>query len=261
MTEAISDDRKIIYLGMPSTGHMTLGASIGFHRSTKRKEHHVELWGLGSSLATGNFNNIWCWALNREKFGRVDYFAMIHSDIEPPEFWLDVLIDELEDKQLDVLGVVAPIKDRRGLTSIAVAHESGDTWKIRNRLTMREVYKLPETFTSEDVGGPLLLNTGLWVCKFNMDWAPKIFFTVNDRIVIDRKTGKYRAQIEPEDWFSSRLYHELGLKVGCTRKVPLAHRGDMGFENTFGWGDNEFDKEWSSRSFLDDTPVAEPVLS
>jgi len=249
--------RKVIYLGMPCTGEMTLGAATGFHRCTRRKEHHVELLALGSSLATGNFNGLWCWALNAARKGPVDYFAMIHSDIEPPEYWLDELIDELEAKNLDVLGVLAPIKDSRGLTSIAVAHPTGSTWKIRNRITMREAYRLPETFASEDVGGPLLLNTGLWVCKFDMAWAPKIHFTVNDRIVQDTKSGNYYAQIEPEDWFSSRLYHELGLKVGCTRRVPMHHRGTMAFGNAVPWGDDHFDKEWCKQSFLDGTEPAD----
>lgn len=251
------DTKRIIYLGMPTAGEMTLGAGIGFHRCTRRQSHHVELLALGSSLATGNFNRLWCWALNGARKGRVDYFAMIHSDIEPPEFWLDELIDELEAKRLDVLGVVVPIKDPRGLTSIALAHPSGDPWRIQNRLTMREVYRLPETFTSDDVGAPLLINTGLWVCKFDMAWAPKIFFTVNDRIMIDPKSGDYFAQIEPEDWFSSRIYHELGLKIGCTRKVQVHHRGTMAFGNTVPWGDDTFDKEWSKQSFLDKLPPAD----
>lgn len=243
-------DRKVIFLGMPCTGEMTMGAGVGFHRCTRRKQHDVKLLGLGSSLATGNFNRLWCWALNAARKGRVDYFAMIHSDIEPPEFWLDGMIDELEAKGLDVLGAVAPIKDPRGLTSIAVAHPSGDPYRVRNRLTMTEVYRLPETFTSADVGGPLLLNTGLWVCRFDMRWAPKVFFTVNDRIMLDRD-GDYVAQIEPEDWFSSRLYHELGLKVGCTRKVPLAHRGTMAFTTEYPWGTDGYDREWTEKSFLD----------
>lgn len=254
MSESNGDNRKIIHLGMPCTGEMTLGAATGFHRCSRRKEHHVELMTMASSLATGNFNNLWVWTLNAARKGRVDYFAMIHSDIEPPEFWLDPAIDELEARKLDVLGVAAPIKDPRGRTSIAVAHESGDTFRIRNRLTMHEVHRLPETFTSEDVGGPLLINTGLWVCKFNMDWAPKVYFTVNDRIMI-QPNGDYIAQIEPEDWFVSRLFHELGLKVGCTRKIPLAHRGTLAFGTSAPWGEL-FDKEWTTKSFLDaDRPM------
>lgn len=250
MSAGNGDDRKVIYLGMPCTGEMTIGAAHGFHRCTKRKGHHVQLMAVAGSLAAMNFNRLWCWALNGSRKGRVDYFAMQHSDIEPQEYWLDPLIDELEARSLDVLGVVAPIKDPRGVTSIAVAHPSGDPWRIGNRLTMSEVHRLPETFTSEDVGGPLLINTGLWVCKFNRDWAPNVFFTVNDRVMIDRD-GNYITQVEPEDWFVSRLFHELGLKVGCTRKVELWHRGAVAYSNATEWGNDRFDKEYSDRSFLD----------
>ena len=249
MSETNGDDRKVIHLGMPTAGEMTLGAAVGLHRCTQRKSHHVKLLAFASSLPTANFNRLWCWALNAARNGKVDYFAMIHSDIEPGEYWLDPLIDELEANGLDVLGVVAPIKDPRGLTSIAVAHESGDPFRIRNRLTMHEVFRLPETFTSEDVGGPLLLNTGLWVCKFDMTWAPNVFFTVNDRIMIE-PNGDYVAQVEPEDWFASRLFHELGLKIGCTRRIPIAHRGTTAYGTESPWGTDQFDKEWSSGSFL-----------
>lgn len=246
-----SDDRKVIFLGMPCTGEMTMGAATGFHRSTRRRSHHVELLALSSSLATGNFNGLWCHALNMARKGRLDYFAMQHSDIEPPEFWLDPLIDELEARDLDVLGVVAPLKDNRGQTSTAVADPTGDHWKVRNRLTMTEVFRLPETFTSEDVGGPLLINTGLWICRFREEWAKKVFFTVNDRIMVDRRSGDYVSQIEPEDWFASRIYHELGLRVGCTRKIPINHRGPVGFSNDHAWGRDEFDRQWADKSFLD----------
>lgn len=244
-------DVKVIYLGMPCTESMTVGAATGFHRCTRRQSHRVELLPMGSSLACSNFNRFWCGAMNAARKGPVDYAAMIHSDIEPQEFWLDPAIDELEATGLDVLGVVAPIKDPRGRTSIAIAHESGDTWRIQQRLTMKEVFRLPQTFTSDDVGGPLLINTGLWVCRFNMAWAPRIFFTVNDRIMIDPTSGDYIVQVEPEDWFFSRLCHDLGLKIGCTRKIALGHRGTMVFTNQEPWGRDDFDKEWATQSFLD----------
>lgn len=251
MSVTNGDARKVIHLGMPCTGEMTVGAAHGFHRCTRRKNHHVQLLAVAGSLACMNFNRLWCWTLNAARKGRVDYFAMQHSDVEPQEYWLDPLVDELEARGLDVLGVVAPIKDPRGRTSIAVAHPSGDPWRIRYRLTMDEVHRLPETFTSGDVGGPLLINTGLWVCKFNPDWADKVFFTVNDRIMIDRD-GDYVVQAEPEDWFVSRLFHELGLNVGCTRKVELWHRGGVAYGNATPWGNDRFDKEYTDKSFLDD---------
>lgn len=251
MSHANGDDRKVICLGMPSTGHMTLGAATGLHRSSCRRDRHVRILPLASSLACQNMNRLWCWALNEKRKGRVDYFAMIHSDIEPPEFWLDVLIDELDEKKLDVLGVAVAIKDPRGLTSTAIGHPSGNPWRIRQRLSMRELHRLPETFTSEDVGGPLLINSGLWVCKLDLDWGPKVFFTVNDRIMI-HPDGDYVAQAEPEDWFVSRLYHELGLRVGCTRKLEVWHRGDVAHGNAFPWGTDEFDKQHATGSFLDE---------
>jgi len=250
------DNRKVICLGMPSTGHMTHGASTGLHRASRRKDFHVNILTLASSLATQNHNRIWCWALNTKRRGKGDYVAVIHSDVEPPEYWLDVMVPELEANNLDVLGAIIAIKDNRGQTSTAIAHPSGDPWRIQNRITMTEAYRLPETFTSEDVGGPLLINTGLFVARLNLEWGPKVFFTVNDRIMI-HPDGDYVAQCEPEDWFASRLYHELGLRVGCTRKLEVWHRGDTAYGNAFPWGTDEFDKQHATRSFLDDCPPAD----
>jgi hypothetical protein len=156
----------------------------------------------------------------------------------------------METKDLDVLGVVVPIKDVRGVTSTALAREDGDPWRVHCRLTMSEVFRLPETFTSEDVGGrPILLNTGLWACRFG-DWCRKVSFTINDRIVVD-KDGDYIPQVEPEDWYFSRLLHEMGLRVGCTRKIDVGHRGSMVFGNSRGWGNNSYDREYLDRSPLD----------
>ncbi len=204
---------------MPGYGQLTAGAARGFWRATARPNSMWFHYNEGSLLAA-NFNTLWCKALNLGVEGRPPkYFAMQHADIEPEDFWLDKLIEELEAKNLDVLGVPAPIKDNCGLTSIALGREDGDTWRVNCRLTTSEIHRLPETFTTDDIPGklPLLLNTGLWVSRFDMKWATKVFFTINDRIV-QTPDGRYTPQTEPEDWFFSRLLHELGLKIGCTRK-------------------------------------------
>lgn len=160
---------------------------------------------MQSSLLAQCFNGLWCKALNAQAEGKqVDYFAMQHSDVEPCDGWLDLLIDEMESKDLDVLGVAIPIKDNRGITSIAIG-EPGDNWRVKCRLSLREIHSLPVTFTSDDIGGQLLLNTGLWVCRFDPKWNTQIHFEINDRIVYDSKSKCYRAQVEPEDWFFSRL--------------------------------------------------------
>lgn len=239
-----------VFLGMPGYGANSAAAGRAFWRSTQLPEGQICLRYEEGSLLANNFNRIWCHALTAAARGqRIDYFAMIHADVEPPDGWLDVLIDELEANDLDVLGVVLPIKDLRGVTSCALARADGSTWRVHCRLTQTEIHQLPETFTSADVGLPLLLNTGLWVCKFSMDWAPKLHFTINDRIVFHPDENLYFPEVEPEDWYFSRLCHELGLKLGATRKLDVGHRGEFVFRNSLIWGE-PFDSAYVSESVL-----------
>lgn len=239
----MSNSRPRVFLAAPGYGHQTAAAGRGIWRACSDMSN-VTVPHLSSSLLAANFNGLWCAALNEEYSGDgVDYFAMLHSDIGPEDFWLDSLIAELEEKDLDVLGVVAPIKDNRGLTSCAVDGDS--TWRPRCRITMKELARLPSTFTSDHVGGNLLINTGCWVCKFDLEWATKVKFTINDRIVFNQTTNKYMAECEPEDWYFSRLCHELGLRIGCTRKVKLHHRGEIDYSNQNSWG-NDFDAEYGN---------------
>jgi protein-L-isoaspartate O-methyltransferase len=233
----MSEEAKIrhTFLGMPGYGSVTADAARGFWRASRNGTRVNYMHFQGSLLAQG-FNALWCAALNSQHKGEtVDYFAMQHADIEPEDGWLDKLTDEMEANDLDIIGAVAPIKDFKGMTSIAVAHPT-DTWRVKCRLSLKEIYRLPETFTSADVGGDLLLNTGLWVCRFDPRWNKEVHFTVNDRIVYESNLGIYMAQVEPEDWYFSRLCHELGLKVGCTRKVLLNHKGQHSFTNAKPWG-------------------------
>lgn len=251
--------RGLVFLGQPGYGEVTAGAAAGFWRASRRPDSElIRVYREGSLLAA-NFNQLWCDALNLRRDGEdVRYFAMQHADVEPEHWWLDALIAELEAKDLDVLGVAVPIKDPHGLTSIALARPDGDPWRVQCRLTLTELYGLPETFTSSDVGHPLLLNTGLWVARLG-DWAEKVHFTINDR-VIRTPSGRFVPQTEPEDWYFSRLLHVLGLKVGCTRKIKLNHRGAHSFPNTSPWG-RPFDAEYVARSVLPEpTPDADGYL-
>lgn len=242
-------DSPRIFLGMPGYGRQTSAAGRALWRASRNMDAVCVQYQCGSLLAA-NFNMLWCEALNMVHRGeRVDYFAMLHDDMGAEDFWLDRLIEELENNNLDILGVVAPIKDTRGLTSIAL-HNEGDNWRPAARLSMQEVFRLPETFTSDDLHHPLLLNTGCWVCRFDMQWARKVHFTINDRIAFNTKLDCYQAVNESEDWYFSRLLHELGLRIGCTRKVKLEHRGEMDFTNTRAWGTHEFDTDVTRRSLL-----------
>lgn len=204
---------------------------------------------FAGSLLACNFNQLWCSALNRKHRGEdIAYFAMLHDDVGPldvgpDKFWLDILIDELENRNLDVLSVAVPIKDRRGITSMALRHPTED-WLPYCRLSMRDIFQLPETFTADDIDGrPLMLNTGCWVCRFDMRWATQVHFSIEDRIVWNEACERYQAQTVPEDWHFSMQCHSLGLKIGATRKVRLHHRGEMDFTNVHAWGVNSFDCE------------------
>lgn len=245
-----------VFLGSPGYGDQTAGAARGFWRATRLPDERVMYAYRAGSLLAANFNALWCDALNFVHRGqRVDYFAMQHADVEPQDWWLDTLIDEMESRDLDMLGVVVPIKDPHGLTSLALDRPDGDTWRPYARLTMTEVFRLPETFTSEDVGHPLLLNTGLWVCRFDQSWVKKVHFTINDRIVFHKQRDRYVPECEPEDWYFSRLCHELKLRIGATRKISLKHRGPVDFPNTHAWGDQAFDAAW-----IDESPLPDYVL-
>jgi SAM-dependent methyltransferase len=236
-----------VMLAMPGYGELTAGAARGFWRATRRPDDQVYYAYREGSLLAANFNSLWCDALNLGP----ERFAMQHADIEPEDYWLDTLDEERERLGLDILGVHVPIKDNRGVTSTALARPDGDNWRPLCRLSMTDIHRMPETFTSEDIGHPILLNTGLWVCRFDPAWARKVRFTINDRIIIDQATGKYAAQCEPEDWYFSRLLHELGLKIGVTRKIKLTHRGPYKFVNDRAWGES-FDSAW-----IDKSPVPE----
>lgn len=245
---------KHAYLVMPSYGPVYAGAARGFYRASKGEKFRTHLYYDQGSLLACNFNQCWCWVLNQALDGKpVNYFAMLHADIQVEDHWLDVLIDELEERNLDVLSVLVPIKDPHGLTSTALG-DPGDPWQIASRITMREAYQLPETFTASDIGHPdkvLLINTGCWVCKFDPKWAkPPFHFEINDRIVWDEKRKRYLPQVEPEDWNISRRFHALGLKVGVTRKVAVAHRGEVNYVNTSPWGDWPHDREYADQSIF-----------
>ncbi len=248
----MSDQKPKICLGMPGYGDLTAGAARGFFCASQGGLDIDRQYNEGSLLAQ-NFNALWCWALNKAHNGeRVDGFAMQHADVSPEPNWLDVLWAELIARDLDVLGVVVPIKSQNGLTSIALGREDDNNWRPHCRLTMEDVYKLPETFTEEDTGYPLLLNTGLWVAKFDMEWCKQVHFTINDRIEFSVPANRYVAAVEPEDWFFSRLCNDIGLKIGATRKVAVDHQGKIAFTNTSSWGTDKFDGEYLTESIIPD---------
>ncbi|MBV6429788.1 MAG: hypothetical protein KIPDCIKN_04363 [Haliscomenobacter sp.] len=198
------------------------------------------MYATGSLLAA-TFNRLFCSALNLRSEG-IQYFVLLHSDIwAMREDWLPRMLGILEEHELDVLSVVAPIKSQRGMTSTAL-----DTHPFRpRRLTMKEIVQFPETFTNRQVaaqGWPgLLLNTGLLMIRLTKPWAEQICFTINDRITRE-PDGNFAADVEPEDWHFSRWCNRMGLKTAATTAIMIAHAGQNLWGNSTAWGDDDFDK-------------------
>ncbi len=208
--------------------------------------------GRGSAFCL-KCNRLWLLALDCREAEGLTHFAMQHDDVEAPPGWADVLIDELDRTGADVCSAVVPIKDRRGVTSTAIRDVT--TGQVR-RVTMAELFgKLPETFAVEDLqaaglgfGEPgrevLLVNNGLWVCRFDRDWVERwIGWRIIEGIV--RNTaGQPFVSFFSEDWFFSEWCAERGLKVVATRKVPVIHRDADGTEYRSDrvWGEWETDR-------------------
>jgi hypothetical protein len=202
------------------------------------------------SLLCLSFNRLWAMALNARAEHGVTHFAMCHDDVVPSPGWADVLIDELDRTGADVCSAVVPIKDPRGLTSTGIRNAgTGST----RRLTMREIFDLPETFGLRQVSGIgegdlLAVNTGLWVCRLDAPWVERFpGFAMTDAV---RRVGdRWEAGCVPEDWQFSEWLWRQGLKAAATRKVALAHVDDDGkeYRSDSVWGEWETD--------LGDTPL------
>lgn len=214
------------------TGQDTEALANGVVNKSTNDRFRVQPQACWTSLLTWTFNTLWAGSLNLRRQRPFRYVAMTHDDVVPDMFWLDTLVDELEATGADMMSAVVPIKDDRGITSTGV-DDTGTDWSPR-RLTMAEVMQLPETFGDKDVGGDLLLNTGLWVARFDREWNDQVLFRQQDRI-IQLDTGEYMPQTKPEDWDFSRQLRALGCKLMATRKVGLYHERPE-FTNRRVWG-------------------------
>ncbi len=210
-------------------------AQAFYHASSPDAAHEVRAISPSSSLATSCFNQCWALARNEWEAGRIDAFAMIHSDVAPPIHWLDYLIEEMERVGVDMISHVVPIKDAKGITSTAV-DDTGDSFRVR-RLTLAEVHKLPKTFTEADTGAPLCLNTGLWVVKLG-PWMQHVHFRVQDQIYRNPgQAGLWCVKTMPEDWDFSQQVRSHGVKLAATQGLTVDHIGEWKWSSAdqLGW--------------------------
>ncbi len=225
--------QQSVFLAIPHTGTVSGESLPGLIWATRRGKLTVAP-GKISLLAT-NFNQLWCEALNEDEKEHFTHWAMHHSDIQAPNWWIDTLIDEMDRVGADVISVAVALKDERELTTTAVG--SGDN-SIR-RLTLTDLENLPATFSISDIPGDepnrrLLINTGLWVCRFRNDWKkPPAFpgFHLKDQIRFNSETKKYEALCLSEDWGISEWFHNHGLKVFATSIFEVTHYGVSGYSN------------------------------
>lgn len=203
------------------------------------------------SLLAQSYNTLWCKALNLRSKQNLKWFAVLHADVVPQDFWLDKLIDLAEQYDADVMSAIVPIKEASGVTSTAIS--GTDRFTRHTRLTQAQINSKgwPATFDIDilrensfipeeariDVkeDARLLVNTGCFVCRLDREWCSNVEFTINDRI-IQILGGSYVAQVEPEDWYFSRRVAELGGRVMATREVVAEHIGSVPYVSNKVWG-------------------------
>lgn len=234
-------------------GWGSIGAAWSMDHWMSQK-YNRQVYNRGTSVLTRTFNELWCDALNEREECGFTHFCMLHNDVVPMHFWLDVLMEEMEKYNLDVISAVVPIKNSLGLTSCGL-DTPGNPWGVR-RLTLHEIFELPETFTAQDVpyrenDQDLLLNTGCWLMRFDEPWVEGLCFRQQDRIVFHTPTNKYAAESISEDWDFSRQLIARGCRVGATRKVPVIHDRPE-YHTKHAWG------EWKTDlQFFEDRRISE----
>jgi hypothetical protein len=233
-----------VFLAVPSYGPLEPEGTPG--RDCPCASAEVVTGYRSSSLLCYGFNELWCAALNGRAEHGYTHFAMNHADVAALPLWCDTLIEEMERVGADVISVVIPIKDDRGETTTGwMDPDSGALY----RYTMKEIFDLPETFDAAAAGVPdkiLLVNTGLWVCRFTEPWVEEVTFQIRDKNV-RKDNGTFEATVISEDWHFSRWLHEHDKRVFATRKVAVEHFGRKGYRNDRVWGtwthDENFDKQ------------------
>lgn len=237
---------EVVFVGIPSYDGNVNGSSLMSIQYASSRTPHMRAINTCSLLANG-FNVLYCLALNNRTTNGLTHFCMLHADIVPIDHdWLDTMMDEMQQYGLKALSVAMPIKNEMGLTSTALdmSHDRdllpNHTWPAR-RLTIREISRMPETFTAADaVKGlawwkhtddpTLLINTGLLLIDIRESWAEQLCFTINDSIV-KLENGQFCAFVEPEDWNLSKQLKALGVPYGVTRKVRCNHVGSHYYAN------------------------------
>jgi hypothetical protein len=205
------------------------------------------------SLLCRVFNMCWTAALNASP--RPEFFVMHHSDIQAERGWLDKLVRLMDETGADIISCNVPIKDASGELSTAVFHYDG-IYPRGDRVRMDEAKQLPDTFTIKELeekfpekykGGKLLVNSGLWICRFRdakkiviedagsplpsareVPWIENFFFHMQDSIT--RNGDTFSDNGLSEDWQASLDWENFGLDYRATSAVKVLHFGNWVWE-------------------------------
>jgi hypothetical protein len=241
-----------VYLAIPGK-HFCWGTTTGVINSTARHIVHPFNGGIGFSGAE-DFNLCWLDAINLYENGKVSHFAMLHGDTspDPEQYWLDILLDEMDNRQAVLVSAHNRLKDESGTTSSGVGDPANPWRGAYRRFTVRELLRdLPPTFNNVMAGypdRPLLHNTGCWVADLrhpiwhetNEDGSLKTIFRFPER-AIRGSDGAWVHQRESEDWLLSRELWERGCRSNTwiTSRVRLTHyEGSRGYPNWHDPGSN-----------------------
>lgn len=248
--------RDTVFIATPTYSEdiNTGSARALWHLATRGDSVRLRVGTRSSSLVPGSCNNLLCEAMNERESHNIKWFAMLHGDIEPEAYWVDKLIEIANESSADMLSVVVPIKDPRGVTSTAIA--SGDERTQFCRLTQRQVWheSFPSTFDIYECAGALeslpgelcvpvvprvglRLNTGCMIVRMDRPWMQdgSVFFENIDWI--ERTANGWRARDISEDWRFSQKIQEAGGRLLATRAVRLVHKGFTSFPNNLPWGE------------------------
>lgn len=232
---------SVVLIAPSSIGWMHRGAAQGAYLwPTAGKYRVMPLEEKGKHLDS-TMNKLWAGTLNGRAGVDICYCAMIDQNVEPENFWVDTLTDELERTGADLLSVVVPVTDERGITTTAVACAKDDC--CVKQLTMKEIVELPVTFDITAVGKKpddiLLVDTKLWVCNFKKPWVEKFALeqSFQEKTVIFKDNqGRFGTKSTLIGWHLSRYIQAQGGKVMATRVVRAGLWGDWFYENNDGWG-------------------------
>jgi len=225
----------MVYIGIPTyDGRVHKNLANALQKATANRYPKTTSI-ITCSILTRAFNLLYAHALNERKNGTT-HFCLLHDDVVPQPLWLDEMMRVMHKHQADVLSVVIPIKNEKGLTSTALDVGIGDEdprWRVK-RLTLREIYnEYQPTFTHEK----LLVNTGLMLVDLQKPWVENVWFAFEDKIISDPKVpGDFKAVGVSEDWFFSRRARELGAKLYATREISVLHSGSADYSNSSMWG-------------------------